>query len=303
MRLGWLPGYFCLVMMSDRKRKALVDLLEDPDERIYLVIKQVIKAEGQAIIPMLNAVLDSETSSVMQRNRVYDILQLIRFEAVSSELLSWRESSDKDLLKAILSLTKLVDSSLNEEEVIQQMEAIRRDVWLELNDYQTAFEQVKILNHLFFEVHGFECTSSFHRDLEHLNIGNVLKNKKGNPLVIGLIYSIIANWLEVPIYGVDFPKIFILARMDEHNSSFFTESENNYGVLFYINPIGKGLVFDEQEIRAFLKQIEIEPERKHFEPTSNTNLIQRYVLAFEEACQFNGDFNALNAFTQLKALL
>ena len=65
-------------------------------------------------------------------------------------------------------------------------------------------------------------------------------------MIIGLIYSIIANWLEVPIYGVDFPKIFILARMDENNTSLFSESESEYGVLFYINPIGNGIVFDEQ---------------------------------------------------------
>jgi len=290
-------------MMSDRKRKALVDLLEDPDERIYLVIKQVIKAEGSVMFPMLNAILESKDSSTLHRNRVLEILQVIRFEAVTSELLSWRDSSEKDLLQAILSLTKLADSTLDEDQVIQKLEGIRRDVWLELNDYQTAFEQVKILNHLFFEVHGFECTAPFQREVEHLNIAAVLDSKKGNPLIIGLIYSIIANWLEVPIYGVDFPKIFILARMDENNTSIFRESNNNYGVLFYINPIGKGLVFDEQEIRSFLKEIQVEPERKYFEPTSNTNLIQRYVLAFEEAYQLTGDYNSLQTISKIKDLL
>jgi hypothetical protein len=61
--------------MSDRKRKALVAFLEDPDERIYLVIKQVIKAEGQAIIPMLNAVLNEESSAQIQRFRAFEIVQ------------------------------------------------------------------------------------------------------------------------------------------------------------------------------------------------------------------------------------
>ena len=289
--------------MSDRKRKALVALLEDPDERIYLVIKQVIKAEGQAIIPMLNAVINEESSAQIQRFRALEIVQAIHIDEVSRELMNWRDSSDKDLLKAIVSLNKLMDPSLDESFILQQMEAIRKDVWLELNDYQTAFEQVKILNHMFFEVYGFECMSAFERNLTHLNIGTVLADKKGNPLIIGLIYSIIATWLEVPIYGVDFPKIFILARMDENNTSMFNESESQYGVLFYINPIGKGIVFDEQEIRSFLKQIEIEPERKFFEPTSNTILIQRYLMAFEEACQLKGDTKTLHALSQVKEIL
>ena len=289
--------------MSDKKRKALVALLEDPDERIYLVIKQVIKSEGERIVPILNDVLASDSTSSLQRNRVTEILFSIRLAQVSLELNSWRDSSEKDLLKALLSLTKLVDPDIDESEVLRQMELLRKDVWLELNDYQTAFEQVKVLNHLFFEVHGFECVSSFDRNLDLLNIGKVIATKRGNPLVVGLIYSIIANWLELPIYGVDFPKIFILARMDENTTSFLKETDSQYGVLFYINPLGKGIVFDEQEIRTFLNQIEVTPERKHFEPTSNTTLVQRYLIAFEEACQLTGDLHSLNAFAQIKLIL
>ena len=74
-------------------------------------------------------------------------------------------------------------------------------------------------------------------------------------------------------------------------------------MLFYINPIGNGIVFDEQEIRSFLKQIEIEPERKFFEPTSNTTLINRYLLAFEEAFQVKGDTACLDALSHIKAIL
>ncbi|MEY3049492.1 MAG: hypothetical protein RL365_1530, partial [Bacteroidota bacterium] len=94
--------------MSDRKRKALVALLEDPDERIYLVIKQVIKAEGQAIIPMLNAVIIDESSAQIQRLRALEIVQAIHIDEVSRELMNWRASSDKDLLKAIVALNKLM---------------------------------------------------------------------------------------------------------------------------------------------------------------------------------------------------
>ena len=129
--------------MSNRKRKALVDLLEDPDERIYLVIKQVIKAEAQLIEPFLVEVLSNESAGIMQISRASEILQAIRLDAVSNELLTWSTSADKDLLKAIVALNKLVDSTLDDALVLQQMEALRKDVWLELNDYQTAFEQVK----------------------------------------------------------------------------------------------------------------------------------------------------------------
>ena len=75
-------------MMSDRKRKALVDLLEDPDERIYLVIKQVIKSEGQFIVPLLTEVITNEKSIPLQCHRAQEILYAIRLEIISQEILN-----------------------------------------------------------------------------------------------------------------------------------------------------------------------------------------------------------------------
>lgn len=287
---------------SDKKCKALIALLEDPDERIYLVVSQVIRREGFAIIDRLLEAENNLKLSELHRGRAAEIARTIQIDEVRRELSTWKESSEKDLLQAILSLTKIHDTALDEAQVIQSMEVLRKDVWLELNDHQTAFEQVKVLNHVFFNVHGYQCIHSIERDINHLNVSQVIRHKKGNPLVIGLIYSIVANWLDVPIHGIDLPHIFILARMDEHGSSIFLEKENPYGVLFYINPSGNGLVFDEAQIRAFLKKMNLEPQRKYFEPASNTELIQRYLLIYEDYCKFNGDLPSLRVCEEIKQL-
>lgn len=285
---------------SYKKRKALVALLEDPDERIYLVVSQVIRLEGTGMLELLDEVIYNVELNDLQRFRAAEISETIRLEAVRNELKLWKDSHEKDLLQAIISLSKIHNSHLNEAKVLEQMEQLRRDVWLELNDYQTAFEQVKVLNHVFFKVHGFHCSEGLDRDVSRLNIAQVLEDKQGNSLIIGLIYSIIANWLDVPIHGIDLPQIFILARMDENHSSLFTQQENSYGVLFYINPSVKGLVFDEEQIHQFLKQLEVAPDRKYFEPASNTELIQRYLLAYEESCKFSGDVVKLKTYEALK---
>jgi hypothetical protein len=287
-------------MSSIRKRKALVALLEDPDERIYLVVSQVIRFEGIEILDLLLQVTENPSLSDLHRERAKEITDLIRLDAAQKELSSWKESPEKDLLQGIISLSKIHDPALDEAYVLQNMESLRKDVWLELNDHQTAFEQVKVLNHVFFKVHGFHCAEGYEWNLDGLNIAKVLEYKHGNPLTIGLIYSIIANWLELPIHGIDLPKIFILARMDEFHSSVFTSHENPYGVLFYINPSVSGLVFDEAQIHDFLKKIDVTPERKYFEPASNTELIQRYIHSYEEYCKLSGDVNTLKTFESIK---
>lgn len=285
---------------SLKKRKALVALLEDPDERIYLVVSQVIRLEGKAMLELLDPVVLNDQLSNLQRSRADDIAEAIRLDAVRNELRLWKDSYEKDLLQAIISLSKIHNACLDEAKVLEQMAMLRKDVWLELNDYQTAFEQVKVLNHVFFKVHGFHCTEGIDRNVNRLNIAKVLEEKQGNPLIIGLIYSIIANWLDVPIHGIDLPQIFILARMDENHSSLFSEQENPYGVLFYINPSVKGLVFDEEQIHQYLKKLEVAPDRKYFEPASNTELIQRYLSAYEDCCKFSGDVTKLRTYEALK---
>ena len=61
--------------------------------------------------------------------------------------------------------------------------------------------------------------------------------------------NIVAQNLNIPIYGVNLPNHFILAYMDEFGVRKFLPEENKHGVLFYINPFSKGTVFDEIEIK------------------------------------------------------
>lgn len=289
--------------MSDRKRKALVSLLDDPDEKIYLVIKQVIKSESLHVISDLEMILDSTIESPLKQIRAKNILREIRNELIIKELEDWKSSSEKDLLQGIITLSKIHNPKLDEIQVKSLIENLRRDVWLELNDYQTAFEQVNIFNHVFYNVHGFKCITNVGNLLENLNIEEVLLTKQGNPLIVGLLYSVIAQMLELPIYGVDLPSILILAHMDENHSSFMMQQENEFGVLFYINPSKQGNLIDSNEIHSFLKNLELRPKRAYFEPTSNTTLIRRFLSAFEDSLRSSGDVQKLEEIFVLKDLL
>ena len=66
-----------------------------------------------------------------------------------------------------------------------------------------SFEKVKILNHNFFEVHQFEGDTEEYHHSKNLYIGSVLDRKKGNPVGLAIVYSLVAQRrLNIPIYGV-----------------------------------------------------------------------------------------------------
>ena len=72
-----------------------------------------------------------------------------------AKLISWTQSADKDLLKGAIIVVKYQFPGLDENKIHETIQMIRKDIWLELNDHQTAFEQVKIFNRIFNILLGF----------------------------------------------------------------------------------------------------------------------------------------------------
>ena len=98
----------------------------------------------------------------------------------------------------------------------------------------------------------------------------MLETKKGNQISLAVIYSIIAQKLDIPVYGVNLPQHFILAYVDETQENDFQN-----GILFYVNAFNKGFIFGRRDVDSFLKQLNIQPDKQFYEPCSNDEIIQR----------------------------
>ena len=130
---------------------------------------------------------------------------------MKDELIQWINSEEKDLLLGSIIVSKHHDTYLEDSLVYDTIQYLRRAIWLEFNDYQTSFEQIKIFNRIFFGVSQFNCLNKESYSPDEINISKVLESKQGAPLTIGLIYSIIAQSLDLPVYGVNLPNSFVLA--------------------------------------------------------------------------------------------
>jgi regulator of sirC expression with transglutaminase-like and TPR domain len=213
------------------------------------------------------------------------------------------QAPDKDLLSGAIIIAKYQYPGLDEAILHERIQAIRRDIWLELTDHQTAFEQVKIFNRIFFGIHRFRGESQHYHTPANSYINTVLESRKGNPLSLCLIYSVIAQSLDLPIYGVNLPNHFVLAYMDSKHSGFGLKQEDDYGVLFYINAFSKGSIFDATEIKAFIQGIHVQPDRSHFEPCSNSAIIKRMLSNLIYAFQQVGSAQKVAELQELRSLI
>ncbi len=261
--------------MNKNELNALISLLDDPDESVYIEISNKLLSMGPMVIPELEAAWEHCFDTLIQ-NRIENIIHKIQFELIAKELKKWAQPDNQNLLDGTLLIARYQYPDIDFAKVKKQIEQIKQDVWLELNDELTALEKVKIINHILFDVHNFSGNTTNYHAPQNSYINNVLESKKGNPLLLSIIYTIVAQSLDIPIYGVNLPEHFILCYTNAEHAVLPQRIEgNNNDVLFYINPFSKGAIFGRKEIDAFLRQLKLEPNELFYEPCSNLEIVKR----------------------------
>ncbi len=254
---------------------ALITLLDDPDDGIYSEVKNRFIVLGPPAIPHLETAWENSFDALMQK-RIEGIIHTIQFKALQNALKYWAENEQDDLFKGCSIIARYQYPDLDENKMRKQLSQIKQDVWLELHDDLTALEKVKIINHILFEVHQFGGNITNYHAPQNSFINVVLETKKGNPVMLSVIYALICKELQIPVYGVNLPQHFVLAYVNDlanlFDPSHKTLSDN---ILFYVNPFSKGLIFNQSDIDSFIKQLKIEPETKYYLPCSNLDIIKR----------------------------
>jgi regulator of sirC expression with transglutaminase-like and TPR domain len=256
-------------MIDPIEIKSLIRLLDDPDKEIFEHIHDKLASYGSEAIGYLESAWE-EAFDPIQAERIANLVHEIQFGIVKEELKLWYQGGSFDLLQGVLTINKYQYPDLDEQKIINQIEAIKRDIWLQMIYDGSPAEQVKLINHVFYNIHGFSGNTSNHHDPQNSYLNQVLETKKGNQISLAIIYSIIAQKLDIPIYGVNLPQHFILAYVDE---SMETEFEG--GILFYINAFNRGLIFGRRDVDMFLKQLKLHAEKQFYEPCSNADIIRR----------------------------
>lgn len=261
--------------MNKKEVFALISLLDDPDESVFRQVSTKFLSLGQEVIPVLEDAWEHSFDTLIQ-NRIENIIHQIQFDLIKAGLKEWAQPDRQDLLEGALLIAQYQYPDMDITKVNKQIAQIKQDVWLELNEYLTALEKVKIINHILFDVHNFSGNTTNYHAPQNSYINNVLESKKGNPLLLSIIYTIVAQELEIPIYGVNLPEHFILCYVDvEMMGMPSSEGSPGSNVLFYINPFSKGAVFGQKEVDAFLMQLKLAPLAKYYEPCSNLEIIKR----------------------------
>jgi regulator of sirC expression with transglutaminase-like and TPR domain len=251
---------------------ALINLLDEPDEKAFALISGQILMMGANAVTPLETALENTFDSLV-RERILSIIRKLNRDVVFDEFSDWLQTGSSDLLRGFILVSRIQHPSLDEQDIIIQVEQLKVDIWIELHENLTALEHVKVINHLLFDIHHYQGNKSDLVLAEHSRIDILLEAKKGSPLALGVLYMILAQKLGLPLYGVNLPQHFILAYLTDTG----IETPGEEDVLFYVNPFNSGAVFTRREIELFIGQMKFKSDKSYFTPCTNPDIIRRLI--------------------------
>ena len=255
--------------------KALISLLDDEDQEITQHVENKIRSLGGTLIPYLESEWEQSFNPILQK-RIEDLIHDLQFSSLRERLIAWKEGGAMDLLEGMWLVATYQYPDLAIEKLRRDLEQIYYEVWLEFRNHLHPTDQIKILNNVFFNKLKFGAnTKNFHSaSSSMLNI--VLESRKGNPISLCVIYLLVARRLNVPVYGVNLPKLFVLTYKTEH-------------VQFYINVFNRGLIFTRNDIDNYIAQLNLAPISMFYQPCTHLDIVKRVLRNLMIAFEKTGD--------------
>jgi regulator of sirC expression with transglutaminase-like and TPR domain len=267
-------------MEETKEISALFKLIDDPDEEVFGAVTSKIVDFGKTIIPNLEHLWETTPNEQIQE-RIEMIIHRLHYKDLTEDFNQWSLAGHHDLLVGALLVSKFQYPELSTSATLLEVEKIRRNIWLELNQYLTPLEQIRIVTGILYSYYNLKGNEVAYTDVNEFLIHKLLESKKGNQLSNGIVYLIICDLLDIPVKAIGVPKQFVLAYFKPGYSNEATEDYRDK-IEFFIDPTN-GMVFTHKDIDSYFKRISVPPVASYFKPLSNKKVIQ-YLLEEVSKC-------------------
>ena len=273
-------------MKENKEISALLHLIDDPDEYVYSTVSDKIISFGKDIIPNLESLWENTSNEEIQE-RIELLIHRLHFRDLTKYFTDWA-SRDADLMEGALLVARYHYPDLDAKIIYQEIEKLRRNTWLELNNYLTPIEQINIVTSIFYNYYKQKAVEFGYTNPDDYLINKTLESKKGNALSNGIIYIALCELLDIPVKAVNIPRQFILAYFDPQHDLLNPVGHSSEKINFFIDPLN-GQMYSHQDVEAYFKRISVPPVPSYFRQRNNRRIIQ-YLLEELSKC-FDNDRN------------
>ena len=260
-------------MWEDKEVKALLQIIDDPDEEVYDIVAGRIMSYGRSIIPNLEQLWEATEDEGVQ-NRIETLIHRVHFEKLEEDFHEWASERQPGLLSGALLVARLRYPELSTASIMGQVDAMRRNIWLELNNYLTPLEQVNVFNSILYSYYRLQGRELGEREPGHFFINNVLESRQGNAYTIGILYLVLCEMLDIPVFAVDVPRQLVFAYIDAWHPFLHPDRGDVAKVSFFVDPLN-GSVYTRRDVEAYLHKLGVRLGEEHYTPIDARRVIYK----------------------------
>jgi regulator of sirC expression with transglutaminase-like and TPR domain len=273
-------------LKENKEISALLHLIDDPDEEVYSTVSTRIISFGKGIIPNLENLWEITNSEDVQE-RIETIIHKLHFRDLTEDFTSWKNGSCELLAGALLT-ARYHYPEMQNTPAKQEIEKLRRNIWLELNNYLTPLEQINVITSILYNYYKQKGVEISYSQPEDFLITKTLETKKGNAISNGILYLVLCNLLDIPVKATNIPRQFILAYFDSQYQFMNPVGKISEKINFFIDPLN-GHIYSHKDVENYFKRISVTPSPTYFRQLNNKAII-RFLLEELSKC-FDNDRN------------
>lgn len=287
-------------METNKEISALFTLIDDPDEEVFGAVSSKIVDYGRTIIPNLEHLWETTPDEAVQ-SRIEFLIHRLHYNDLTEDFRQWGLSGHHDLMLGSMLVSKFHYPDVSTTPVLQEIEKVRRNIWLELNNYLTPLEQINIVTSILYSYYGLKGSEINYKEPAEFLLHKTLEAKRGNQVSNGLLYLVLCELLDIPVRAIRIPKQFIIAYF---KPGYSEEDLPNpiHKIEFFIDPTS-GQVFTHQDVEGYFKRISVPPVGSYFKPQKNKQVIQLLLEEFGKCFSSDKDLYKQKELMDLIKLL
>jgi len=259
-------------MQQTKEINALFTLIDDPDEEVYRPVSDKIVGFGKSIIPNLEELWENTLTEEVQE-RIELLIHRLHYSDLTHDLTEWSKSAYHDLLFGALLISKFQYPDIPTTPILQEIEKIRRNVWLELNSYLTPLEQANVLSSILYNYYKLKGVEVNYNNPDEFYIHKVLESKNGNAISNGIIYQVMCDLLDINAKVINIPKQMIIAFYHSDYDPLTYKGHPQEKIHFYVDGVN-GQAYSHKDLENYFKRINIPATAAYYKPLSHKKIIQ-----------------------------
>jgi regulator of sirC expression with transglutaminase-like and TPR domain len=201
----------------------------------------------------------------------------LRLQDLKDAFIQWKSTPEPSLFEGALLVTKFQFPEIATDTLRHQMEKIRRNIWLELNNYLTPLEQANVLRNILFNYYQIKGVEVNYEKPEEFLISAPLQFKKGNAFANTILYAELCNQLEIQASFINIPKQCIVAFYTPDWDPAENHPHPQEFIQFYVEGT-TGHPFSQKDMDQYFTRSNIEPKNVYYKALSNVRIIKKHLL-------------------------